>query len=334
MKILMVKLIMFLTLSGCSGFSLFKCVDPGKAEVLGFTDGKAGESTQGHTHLKHCKEEEVSNVASSYNIGYERGLKLRCSDSNIESEYLNLGEAGKSLKDYGLESCTKHNKNFTRVSKSAWKKGLKNFCLTDNITSIAKAQGVKGSEFKTDAFKKCGRNSVLVKAKKAYLKGLGEYCSLDNLYQMGYEAGLAGSDISSAEARRCNSFHKDSLSSYIKGYDRGAGEFSQKKLLAEQKKLLETQRSLDEQRRDETLRSRSDYYGGSSGRGGFCRVINNSGTIDNRFCQNSQSGNIRCFIEVEYQDGRRDKLTGYQCVRSFADCWRGRAGAISPTCSR
>lgn len=326
MKILILKLCLFFVLSGCSGFSLFKCIDPVKVEGLGFTDGKTGKSNLGKNHLKYCKEEDISNVTSSYNIGYQRGVKLRCSDSNIEAEYLSLGEAGKNLKDHSLNTCTEHNKNFSRISKKSWQKGLKNFCLTENIMTIAKGQGLQGIEFKIDSFKKCGRSTTLVKAKSAYYKGLEEYCSLDNLYEMGYKIGSAGGGLKSKEAKRCSRFNKESLSSYIKGYDRGAREFSQKKILDEQKKLLATQRSLDEQRR------RDDYTGGA-GRGGFCRVINNSGSVDNRFCRNSRVGNIRCFIEVEYQDGRRDKLTGYQCVRSFSDCWRGRPGAIRPACS-
>ena len=53
---------------------------------------------------------------------------------------------------------------------------------------------------------------------------------------------------------------------------------------------------------------------------GSCRVIDQSGSIEPWECRNSDRGNIRCYADVEYQNGTRLRLWG-SCVGSYSDCW-------------
>ncbi|NUM89059.1 MAG: hypothetical protein HUU37_07640 [Bdellovibrionales bacterium] len=61
---------------------------------------------------------------------------------------------------------------------------------------------------------------------------------------------------------------------------------------------------------------------------GSCRVVDQSGTIESWECRNSE-GNIRCYADVEYQNGTRLRVWG-GCVSSYGDCWSTGSSAVNP----
>ena len=59
---------------------------------------------------------------------------------------------------------------------------------------------------------------------------------------------------------------------------------------------------------------------------GQCRIVDQSGTLEPYDCRNSD-GNIRCYADVEYDNGTRLRVWG-GCYESFSDCWSTGPGAV------
>lgn len=60
---------------------------------------------------------------------------------------------------------------------------------------------------------------------------------------------------------------------------------------------------------------------------GQCRVKDQSGSLEPWECRNSTTGNIRCYADVEYENGTRLRIWG-GCYDSYSDCWGTGDGAV------
>jgi len=56
-----------------------------------------------------------------------------------------------------------------------------------------------------------------------------------------------------------------------------------------------------------------------------CVVMDQSGTVDG----SCQASNWRCYADVKYSDGRRDRVYG-SCTNSLSDCWSSGVHAVRP----
>jgi hypothetical protein len=63
-----------------------------------------------------------------------------------------------------------------------------------------------------------------------------------------------------------------------------------------------------------------------------CTLDLQSGATDNNFCRNSVSRS-RCFAEVTYRNGRRQRFWGERCVVWNSDCASGAPASVRPACS-
>ena len=63
---------------------------------------------------------------------------------------------------------------------------------------------------------------------------------------------------------------------------------------------------------------------------GSCKVTNNSGSLDGWFCRNDDGGSIRCYAEVEFENGSTATIQGSACYSSYSDCWSSGEGAFDP----
>lgn len=60
-----------------------------------------------------------------------------------------------------------------------------------------------------------------------------------------------------------------------------------------------------------------------------CKIKDQSGTSDLFGCR-GQSGNIRCYADVTFENGQSQRFWGSQCERSFSDCWWNGQGRVQP----
>lgn len=66
---------------------------------------------------------------------------------------------------------------------------------------------------------------------------------------------------------------------------------------------------------------------------GVCKVKSQDGDMQAYWCnKNDQKATKRCYADVEYADGRKEKIWGQTCYDSYADCWWSGKGAVKPDC--
>lgn len=66
-----------------------------------------------------------------------------------------------------------------------------------------------------------------------------------------------------------------------------------------------------------------------------CRIQDQSGTFDGFWCLGSnQTGTIRCYADVVYDNGSTERIFGDACVDTHGDCWSRGSGATVPSCAR
>jgi len=65
-----------------------------------------------------------------------------------------------------------------------------------------------------------------------------------------------------------------------------------------------------------------------------CKIKDQSGSAEAYWCWNhKQKNTIRCYADVQYNDGTEGKVWGKTCYRSYADCWWSGKGKVEPDCS-
>lgn len=62
---------------------------------------------------------------------------------------------------------------------------------------------------------------------------------------------------------------------------------------------------------------------------GRCTVKDQSGSMEAWECRDSE-GKIRCYADVEYENGTRMRVWGDGCYQTYSDCWSTGPGAVDP----
>jgi|SRR5579862_7394137 len=65
-----------------------------------------------------------------------------------------------------------------------------------------------------------------------------------------------------------------------------------------------------------------------------CKIKNQSGSLESSWCSNHhQEGNWRCYAEVEFANGAKEKVWGNRCHSSFSPCDKDREFSVEPSCA-
>jgi len=311
-----------LAVTGCLSLPSLNppCPNTQVFERKGYTDGFNNQAKQLPHNSNYCKEEVFAARQNLYDLSYERGVKNRCSDDNIRQSFFKSGELGQNYNSSTLIDCKAKISNYSSISKSSWNTGLNSYCKFENVQNTFEAMGKAGSEYNFESFAICSSNRLKSLSKKTYTNALKVFCSLDNIYNKGLTDGDSGRPMSSNGIKKCEKYELKAINTYISGYNRGAIRLEQRKHREEQARIAQEQ--LEEQRRlveeqTQQINSNQSYNSPVS-----CRVKNHSGTLDISFCRSSNNSNrIRCYAEIEYENGSEKKIMGSVCVRSYSDCW-------------
>jgi len=323
-------------LSGCLSMPYLNppCPTSQVFESSGYSDGYRKRAKKLPLNSQFCKKENLNAMSNIYNDSYNQGETYRCSSENIEKEYIKFGRDGQSFEKSYLNDCSSINTKFNSLTKSSWLEGHKIFCSPENSKNYFENQGSTGSDFDTSNFKVC-KNNKSNKSKSYYISGLKKFCSLDNIYSLGLNQGDSGGSLNTEYVKKCEKFDSKAVSTYISGFNRGATRLEQRRHREEQDRIareqLEAQRQLVQEQIDAQNSSNvnSGYYGSNDI---SCSIEDQSGTIDVSFCS-GQSNSIRCYAEVEFENGSESKIMGGVCVDSFSDCWSSGEYRVEPACA-
>lgn len=215
----------------------------------------------------------------------------------------------------------------------SYDQALKAFCTPSNITKTTQSWAENGLQLDLEKINRCKDNNSLKYAKKGFSIGSKNFCNLSNLFKLGSRHGYE--DINMPDSiENCQKKKKLALRSYLKGRESGVAKLDRENLAEQNEAIneaLEKQKAWEREREARERERSTVYYP----RGNYkkCELENNSGTIDISFCKDNDNGRIRCYAEVEYEDGSESKIMGQRCVESFSDCWEGKPAAVKPLCA-